>query len=250
MTDIPSKETTPGGAWTRETLAACPAQVLKNARSFVQPDIVLYDTPEGKYVLKDFSRRLAIFRNTWGRFVARREVAAYRRLDGMANVPRVIAVLDPYAFVMDYIDAAPLPASQNRWDVGLEFFDALRAMIAEMHRRGVAHGDLRKRNILITPDRQPCLIDFETAILDKGTRFSGWLFRKIAHVDDITVTKLKCKYFPRRSTAQEKQQLRSIPWHLRLGRFLRKRVYRPVSPKRMKARFARRDRPDNSDDRP
>lgn len=48
------------------------------------------------------------------------------------------------------------------------FYAELFAIIAAIHARGVAHGDLkRKDNILVTPDCHPYLIDFGVSTVRK-----------------------------------------------------------------------------------
>lgn len=223
---------------TRSDLGGFAQKPLKKARSWFTPDVVQLDREGERVILKDFSRRAWVVRSTWGRFLIGREVRAYRLLNGVPGIPRLIAVLDPYAFVMEFVDAGPLPRRREKDRVGLEYFSHLEKTMQEMHARGVAHGDVRRRNILISHQRTPYIIDFESAIFD-----GRWLWRRFFHsmvrVDELTVLKIRHKYYPEETTSEELLRLARVPLFLRLGRFVRQNLYGPLSPKIMKARFRR-----------
>jgi predicted Ser/Thr protein kinase len=230
-------------ACSRAALTQYRRTLIKAGHSWISPDVYLLDTPFGAWVLKDYGSRKALFRNTWGRFMVRREVAAYRKLEGLEGIPRLVGQVDPYALVMEYVEAEELPPHAERRRLGLEFFDRLVELMEAMHRRGVTHGDVRRKNILLGQERKPYLIDFQSSLHDGP----GWLRHRIfchmARVDSLTLLKIKSRYFPKKTTREELEQLESIPWTLRLGRFVRKRLYHPLSPKvlgpRLRALFGR-----------
>lgn len=214
---------------------------LKKATSWVGPDVVLLTAPDGvKFVMKDWAQRPLFFRSTWCRLAAGREIKVYEKLRGMEGVPQLICTLGNYGFVMEWLDARTLPVTKMRDLLGLEFFDRLNGTVNEMHRRGVAHGDLRRRNILRGLDGMPKLIDFETAVhADQGAD-KGWLFRAISNIDNITVLKIRARYFPDSITPEEQQMLDEVPWHLAWGRFARKKIYTPLTKKGHRKRARKR----------
>jgi predicted Ser/Thr protein kinase len=214
--------------------------VLKQSRTWFTPDVVLLTGPAGeRYVLKDFSTRPMWARALWCRASVRRETRAYEQLHDIPGIPRLIYKLSPDAFIMEFLEGTPLPRRKYRDVLGMEFFVRLNAVLDEMHARGIAHGDLRRKNILVGPTGQPCLIDFETSF-SKGRGLLRQFFETVTRIDKLTVLKIKSRYFPDRLTDVERQQLGDAPWHLRAGRFLRKRVYGPISPKRIKKRLLKK----------
>lgn len=205
---------------------------LKQARSWVGPDVVLLQAPDGvRFVMKDWSKRPLPFRLSWCRIAAQREMLVYEKLRGMEGVPQLISRLGPLGFVMEWLDARPLPGRRMKDLLGSNFFPDLEAVVREMHRRGVAHGDLRRRNILRGLDGSPKLIDFETAVRASKAPGGGKLFQAICEVDLITITKIRSRYFPDSMTARDRETLDNVPWHLAWGRFLRKQVYAPLTRK-------------------
>jgi len=100
------------------------------------------------------------------RRMVRREYAVYRRLDGFRGSPRCYGLLDDRYLVLEYIEAAPLRRAVLT-DRAV-FFNALFEYINELHARGVAHFDLKKKdNLLVTSKGLPCLIDYGAAMIRK-----------------------------------------------------------------------------------
>lgn len=206
-------------------------QLLKRSRTPFTPDVILLEAPDGaRYVLKDFSGRSLAARLLWCRFAVRRETSAYQRLNSVAGIPRLASTASEDAVLMEWLDAQPLPRRKQKDLLGNRFFEKLNTLVEQMHKAGVAHGDLRRKNILVSPDGDPCIIDFETAVIRGGT-IQRRIFDAICRVDRITVLKIKAKYYPEDVTPEEKVTLEDTPWHLKIGRFFRQRVYGGLSPK-------------------
>jgi len=96
------------------------------------------------------------------RLLRGREEAIYRALRGIPGVPRWAGSIGRTAYAIEYVEGRPLdhppPPPEG-------FFDALRDLFDEVHRRGVAYGDANKRsNILIDLQGRPSLIDYQLAI--------------------------------------------------------------------------------------
>ena len=130
---------------------------------------------------------------------------------------------------MERLDADRLPHKRDGIPSAL-LFDRLNALVAEMHAHGWAHGDLRRKNILMDTDDTPYLIDFATA-WHAGSRAGltrRWLFRHWVRVDRANIARIKESYLPDALTADERDILAHQPWHLRAGRWARKRLYRPL----------------------
>lgn len=98
-----------------------------------------------------------------------REAAVYQRLTGFRGAPQYHGLLAQRYLVLEYIDGRRM--KRREVTAPEVFFPLLLEYIKELHRRGVAHADLkRKDNLLIVDGRTPCLIDFGAAVVRKP----GW----------------------------------------------------------------------------
>ena len=158
---------------------------------------------QGNTYLYAENGRLLVIKAPQGRglaaFVRRRmiinEYRAYSRLAGMTGIPACYGLLKNKYLVLEFVDGIPIK------DAPLEdrplFCNVLLNLIKEMHRVGVAHGDLKKKdNILVINGRYPVLLDFGVAIIKKQglapiNHFIYELFRKF---DYNAYIKLKYKY--------------------------------------------------------
>ena len=96
----------------------------------------------------------------------RREYRIYRHLDGVAGVPHCFGFFLDRFLVLERVDADTMrDASIGDRD---GFLREMLNIIKAIHARGVAHGDLkRKDNVLVTPDSRPYLIDFGVSAVRK-----------------------------------------------------------------------------------
>lgn len=100
------------------------------------------------------------------RWMLRREYLIYRRLDGISGIPHCYGFFRGRYLVLERVDGKTMRETTIA-DREL-FFNEMLATIKSIHDRGVAHGDLkRKDNVLVTPDSRPCLIDFGVSIFRK-----------------------------------------------------------------------------------
>ena len=124
----------------------------------------------------------------------RREYAAYQRVAGIPGIPRCFGLQDDGSLVLEYLPGEPyretVPALKERE----RFFQLYQRQILALHAAGVAHADLKRRgNLLISPDGDPILLDFGSAVLQKPG--DGWwrrlLFRQACRMDFNAWIKLK-----------------------------------------------------------
>lgn len=152
---------------------------ILNRGGWGNPDVLLVETPSGAVVVKDYFPRSPIIRRWVGPWMLRREARAYRRLDGIASVPRLLGNLDALALVFEYRSGHFLSRSLAG-KLPTDFLSDLQDAISELHRRGVVHLDLRHRsNILAGDDGRPVVLDFASALRGRiGVLLLGWLDRR------------------------------------------------------------------------
>lgn len=100
------------------------------------------------------------------RAMLRNEYRVYSRLSGVRGVPRCYGLLDGRYLVLEFIDGFPVRSARIT-DRG-RFFESLLNLIKELHKVGVAHTDLKKKdNLLVVGGRTPYVIDFGVAVVRK-----------------------------------------------------------------------------------
>jgi len=100
------------------------------------------------------------------RMMLRNEFAAYSRLPHLEGIPRCLGLIGGSYLVLEFIDGIPVRTAEitdRRF-----FFEAFLSLIKQLHIAGVAHTDLKKKdNILVVQGREPCIIDFGVAVIEK-----------------------------------------------------------------------------------
>lgn len=205
--------------------------LIKGGRTWFSPDVWRVLRGPERLILKDYSCRPLLGR-LWGRWVVAREQEVLRRLNGIPGVPQWRGAVGHYGFLMTELAGDPLPRRGLRARTGPEFFDACMRLLESVHARGVAHGDIRRKNFLMTPEATPALIDFQTAWLDGRGWVRHRIFLFLATVDRWNLARMKMKSFPYALTEGERELLAHPPRLLQLGRFVRQKVYARLFPKR------------------
>jgi serine/threonine protein kinase len=135
------------------------------------------------------------------RRLCRREARALARLDGLPGTPRLLHA-DRQTLRREWIEGRPMQLARPRDPA---YFRAARALLARLHRRGIAHNDLAKEpNWLVTPGGAPALVDFQLALV---SRRRGRLFRTLGREDIRHLLKHKRSYCPALLTARERRIL-------------------------------------------
>ena len=150
---------------------------------------------EGDIITKEYSGAPFIPR-LFGRISLSWEEAALRRLEGMAGVPSFINRPSPHVIQLSTVMGRPLD-KMKIGELSESCFKELVSLILRIHDRGVAHGDLHQRNILVDQDR-PSVIDFSTAyVKGRVPLIDGWIFRNIILLDLERLYKVETKFFDR-----------------------------------------------------
>jgi len=172
-----------------------------------QAQALLYQDGTQRLVIKVPAGR-GLYR--WlSRWMLRREARAYARLAGFAGAPRCFGLLGGQYLVLEYI--AGEPARYADIADREAFFAELLGRLEAMHARGVAHGDLQKKdNLWLIGGRHPMLLDFGAAIVRRPgfAPLNRWLFRFAVQLDFNQWAKLKTRGRPDRLTGDERRYYR------------------------------------------
>jgi RIO-like serine/threonine protein kinase len=179
-------------------------------------------------ILKDFSRSPWLFQQSFGRFLVALEACAYRRLEGVAGVPRLIARLTPHALLLEHVAGTNcLTAGPDRFSQ--EFFDHAAALLSEVRRRGVLHCDVG-RNLVLGDDGKPWLVDFASSVVlpRRQGRVGAFLRQLRGKYDERALLKVKRRRAPHLLRATEAEQSRSVlpfeGWVRQGERFVRRTI--------------------------
>jgi tRNA A-37 threonylcarbamoyl transferase component Bud32 len=105
----------------------------------------------------------------------------------------------------------------------------MTGLIAQLHGRGMAHGDLEKLdNILITPEGAPALVDFAASIMSGMNPLSALALPYLQENDRRAVYKLKSEMAPDLLTHDEDVKLHTRSGAERAFRRLRRYIRKPV----------------------
>lgn len=193
--------------FTRKELTRGNLQVITRGR-WGNADLYKFSWENEDWVVKDFSPCSPVVREVWGRFLIQREFLALSRLQGIAGIPAAPFLLDRYALCYHFIPGGTLKETRAE-QIPDDFFFHLEALVLKMHQRQMVHLDLRnRRNILITNDKTPGLLDFQSSLNLANTprAFHGLL----KDIDISGVYKMWSKRKPASFDAPRRARLESI----------------------------------------
>lgn len=196
----------------------------------------LYQGPSGKIVLKvgRVAPLLGIPLDWIGAFLAKRESRLFRLLSSVDGIPRLVGRWGRTGIIHEFVEGEPLAKDTPLSD---DFFPRLRAMLVEIHARGMAYVDLEKReNILVGTDGRPYLIDFQISWHLPPNRLGDtwiarWVLSVLQSADDYHLLKhwrrLRPDQLGPEQIARSHRPPFWIAWHRHLFRpltMLRRRV--------------------------
>jgi serine/threonine protein kinase len=147
------------------------------------------------WVEKDYESSPLLAR-LYGRISLHWEETALKRLRGIEGVPEYLGRPTRNSIRMTRVPGIPIDKMKAE-EISELFLKCLQDLVSKIHSRGVAHGDLHMRNILINEDKA-YLIDFSTAytlgrvpFLDRG------FFRIFRLLDLERIYKIEKRFFGR-----------------------------------------------------
>lgn len=193
---------------TRSELGSQTSELFRAGR-YWQPDLFLVQRQGRRYIVKDYGARPPLYRWSVGMLATCRESKNYRRLAGLPGIPDFGGRIDRYALAVELI-AGRNADRFKRGELPATFFTELRTIIQGVHDRGVVLGDLRNsKNIMVTEQGRPMLIDFSTGFSRGGwwNPLQRWLYAIFERDDYLGVVKLKRRYAPELMTEEERLAL-------------------------------------------
>jgi hypothetical protein len=164
-------------------------------RNATKADVLFYELDEERVAVKTYAPRNALVRTTLGRWLIRREAAAYRAAEGVDAVPAFLGRLGPWELATEWVDAVPLRSRREaRLDNSL--FDRLALVLDELHGRGVALADLHHRDVLIGADDSIFIVDLATAWV-LGRRpgpIRRLLFKRFCESDRVNLARMRARF--------------------------------------------------------
>lgn len=128
----------------------------------------------GHVVVKDYAARSRFVRLLLAPWLSAREERAWRALAGHPAVPTFLGRIDRIALAVEYRAGSNLFSGRGKAPMPDGFLGEFETVLAEMHRRGVVHGDLRNRgNVLRDEAGHPVLIDFGSALVFRPGSFAA-----------------------------------------------------------------------------
>lgn len=186
--------------------------------------------PDGAVrVEKDFSSCAWLVRNTLGRFFVSYEVRMLKRLEYTGIVPPAVRRDGPFTLsesfcpgecLREFVHAGREPDSDRPLSgIPVSFFDELESGVARFHALGVVHLDLHnERNVMVTPDFHPCVIDWQSALLTG--LMPRFLRRRFEAIDAVGLLKFRNSFHPETVTDEQRH-------HLKISRGIRKFLWVP-----------------------
>jgi len=159
-----------------------------------QARTTLYHAPFGRFVVKT-ARGMWPWR-ALGEAAIRREHAIYARIAGVPGIPQCIGLIDQKRLVLEFLEGGTFRDREHDIEHWGEFFERLLGTIRGIHARGVAHGDLkRKDNLIVGLDERPYIVDFGVASIERSSRapWSNAMYRWMRQYDYNAWVKLKTR---------------------------------------------------------
>jgi hypothetical protein len=185
-----------------------------------------YQRQDGNCIVCKFNRQQSIlgFPMQWlGRMLARREAWFLRTLADLPGIPRPCGPVVSegqvltHAVAHDFVAGNPLRKDDH---IEAPFFDQLEALLAEVHRRGIAYMDLHKReNIIRGDDGRGYLIDFQVSLYVSPRSWLlplRWAMASFQEGDRYNLLKNRLSYLPTPDADAIVQAHR--PWWIRAHR--------------------------------
>ena len=206
---------------------ASPDNILLRKASSTRPALWVVEERGQRIVIKDYGKNSFFYRNTIGRFLVWREFKAYRQLRGLRGIPGFCHVSDGLALVIEEIQGRNVEGLEKETRLSEGFFEELRTLVESVHRRGVAHCDLKRApNILLGHDGKPHIVDWSSSISKREFRFFplNLIYNRFLLDDLNAIIKSQLRHCPESVSPEEKRRYYQRTRGERLIRSIRDRL--------------------------
>jgi len=181
---------------------------LKSDSGFASPDVSVVERDGRKMLMKDYDACPA--RHLFARYMARRERRIMQRLNGIGGVPEHARLVNGSLFLRSFIPGGHLK-THDPGDLPNAFYRQLERLVNRMHKRNVVHLDLRHlKNIVVSDDLQPYIVDFETAVDLSCVSFLPSVQDLLKWVDRSALLRIKNRYFKHLFTEDDRQTVKQF----------------------------------------
>jgi hypothetical protein len=173
---------------------------------------VLYRNTEGvRYVLKlsDFRFVGGFLFRPFASLMSKREYRMYQRVADIKGVPELGPRFGSRGYFHRFVEGKTLFECDDGTWIPDDFFDKLKEMLSELHRRRIFYADFNKRgNIIKGDDGNPYLIDFQISLYFKKRggpvgRLCDRVFASLAKEDLYHFVKHKHRFKTQLVTEEE-----------------------------------------------
>jgi hypothetical protein len=164
-------------------------------RNVSKGDVRVYRVDGTDVAVKDYGRRPLVVRNVVGRYLVRREAAAYEAARGLPGLPEFLGRIGPFALATRWVDAPPL-SSFAAGTVDPRVFERVGAVLDALHQRGIALSDLHHRDVLVGPGHEVHLVDLATSVVarDGAGPIRRALFRRFRDADRVALARMRARW--------------------------------------------------------
>ncbi len=205
-----------------EDLASRQPSERIRGRNATKADVLFYRLDDRAVAVKTYAPRPWWIRHSLGRWLIRREAAAYEAAGGAAGLPAFLGRLGSCALATEQVDAQPLAGFRDE-RLGDATFDAVAAILDDLHRRGVAVADLHHRDVLLAADGSVFLVDLAMAWIlgQRPGRLGRAFFRRLCDQDRVALARMRARFTGRDvAAAVTAVGASAAAWHAR-GRRLK-----------------------------
>jgi len=161
---------------------------LLNRGGYANANVYKVDVEGAEFrclTVKDFSQCNILTKYFIAPFLIRRERYYLTLLKDILQVDAgCVKALSPYVIAFPYIKGRSLAQlKKNDERIGDDFFLKLEKLVKALHRQSVVHLDIRNLGNIIYSDKEPFLIDFQSAV---STRLMPRFFRKLLEESDLS----------------------------------------------------------------
>lgn len=177
-----------------QALAATPPADRIRGRNKSKATVSFYSLDRLRVAIKSYAGSGFWLRNTLGRWLISREARALATAADVAGIPRLLGRVGSFALATEWIDAQPVAAHSGQ-PLDNAIFDAAAAILDALHNRGIAHGDLHHRDLLVGPTGRVFIVDLATAWIlgPRPSRLRRALFERLAAADRVNLARIRAR---------------------------------------------------------